>query len=294
MSIKTWFQNLFGKTEDDFYSDWQIAETDVDKFRQNHPTLKSREIPKSLLGKRKLGRKPAVFPKNVKEFSTYLKTALPTPPATYPVIKFGYSMLGNGPDPHVTIEGPNFEGVGNCTICALIHLRRANELETETAKNDLPTANACVLEYFDETGGQDTGLECSSVLKKWYSPGTFQNQNKGYASFPINDVNMMKVVISNFGGAYLGVNLPDPAEIQTENGQPWKLTNTLDDLNIVGGHCVPAVGYDENFVYVVTWGLIQPVTWSWLAEYLEEAWAVITTEDARVDLAALQADLANV
>lgn len=290
MSVKTWFKKWFGKTETEISTDWQLVDIDYTKFRNSHPTL----VPVSLLGKRKLGRKSPVFPSAIKSLATYFKTAFPAPPSTYPVIKFGYSMLGNGPDPHVTVEGPNFEGVGNCTICAMIHLRRANELETDTAKNDLPTANQAVTEYFVETGGQDTGLVVSDVLKKWYSPGTFNNQNKGYASFPVNDVNMLKIVITNFGGAYLGVNLPAPAETQTENGQPWALTNTPQDQNILGGHAIPAIAYDLQYVYVVTWGLIQAVTWEWLANYLEEAWAVITTEDARVDLVALQADLANV
>jgi len=35
---------------------------------------------------------------------------------------------------------------------------------------------------------------------------------------------------------------------------------------------VTAVGYDAQYVYVVTWGRVQPMTWEFFVAYVDEAW----------------------
>jgi hypothetical protein len=78
--------------------------------------------------------------------------------------------------------------------------------------------------------------------------------------------------------------------------QPW--TTALLNEQIIGGHCVPIVGYDEQYLYAVTWGGVQAITYPAWHQIATEAWAVITGEfvarngDGRgVSLAALRADL---
>jgi hypothetical protein len=39
---------------------------------------------------------------------------------------------------------------------------------------------------------------------------------------------------------------------------------------------VIAVGYDDDWVYVVTWGKVIKMSWAFWDEYVEEAWAVIS------------------
>ena len=82
-----------------------------------------------------------------------------------------------------------------------------------------------------------------------------------------------------------------------QNGQPW----TLDDLDspVVGGHCVPLVGYDSNYLYAVTWGKIQAIAYSAWHYISSEAWAVIpgefqSTDGRGISLPALEADLAKI
>lgn len=66
------------------------------------------------------------------------------------------------------------------------------------------------------------------------------------------------------------------------------------------GHCVPAVAYDQRFIYVVTWGAIKTMTWNFYDTYADEAFAVLSpdwinqklgTSPSGFNMAALQADL---
>ncbi len=62
------------------------------------------------------------------------------------------------------------------------------------------------------------------------------------------------------------------------------------------GHCIVKVKADgEADDTWVTWGALQESTTAWTAACLDEAWAVITTEDqaakAGIDLVALKADI---
>ena len=41
------------------------------------------------------------------------------------------------------------------------------------------------------------------------------------------------------------------------------------------GHCIPAVGYDERNVYIVTWGQLKAMSWQFYNAYAEEAYAVL-------------------
>lgn len=193
-----------------------------------------------------------------------------------------YDMLGN-------------DEVGDCTLAGVVHLRQAVAAahgETET----LPSAAAVVAQYFRMTGGQDAGLPEADVLQTWQAAGLFGNKIDGYAPLDHRNPDELRSVIYAFGAAYLGVVIPATAQQQFAAGEPWDLTGTSEDRQIMGGHCVPAIGYDPDHLYVVTWGKTQQVTWRWASVYLEEAWSTLTSEIAAangVDLDALQADLAT-
>jgi hypothetical protein len=71
--------------------------------------------------------------------------------------------------------------------------------------------------------------------------------------------------------------------------------------NPANGHCIPAVGYDAQNLYVVTWGVIKPMSWEFYTAYADEAFAVLSQDfieankqaPAGVDLATLESDLAT-
>lgn len=77
-------------------------------------------------------------------------------------------------------------------------------------------------------------------------------------------------------------------------------TRTYISEGLPSHNCVPIVGYDSEFLYAVTWGKVQPISYSLWHYISSEAWAIISGEfvarggDGRgVNLAALEADLAK-
>lgn len=229
----------------------------------------------------KYGRLAAQKPVGLRHIVDYLTNPLPKAPASYPAPSApaaGWGMLGN-------------DQYGDCTMAAVVHLREANNAEAKGNETTWPTANDVVAEYFKLSGGQDTGLVEANVLQTWYKAGLFGDTISGYAPVNTKNLDELRSVVALFGASYLGVAVPAPAQQQFGAGQPWDLTGTPEDNDIEGGHAVPIIGYDADYAYVVTWGAIQKATWRWVARYLDEAWAVLTSEDARVNLAALQADL---
>jgi hypothetical protein len=229
----------------------------------------------------KLGRLAAQRPVGLQDFTAYLTNPLPAPPPSVSSPQLAdWGMLGN-------------DAYGDCTIAGVVHLRMANALERKEP-DAFPTADQVVAEYFKLSGGADTGLVEANVLREWHAGGLFADKIAGYAPLDHRNIDELRSVVAKFGGSYLGVVIAAPAQQQFAAGKPWDLTGTAADNEIEGGHCVPVVGYDASYAWVVTWGRLQPVTWRWIGAYLEEAWAVLTSEDDRVDHASLEADLARI
>jgi hypothetical protein len=90
------------------------------------------------------------------------------------------------------------------------------------------------------------------------------------------------------------VNLTDDADNLFEQGQPWTTANgEQPDTN--NGHCIVKVAADgSQYDTWVTWGALQRSTRAWTTACLEEAWVIITQEDANatnLNVAALRADI---
>lgn len=225
------------------------------------------------------GRLSAVRPVGLRDLFHYLRDPLPAGPDHVPAPTFDWGMLGN-------------DRFGDCTLAAVVHLREACAAADNLPAAAWPSDEQVVSTYLTMTHGQDSGLVEANVLGTWQRTGLFGDRIVGYAPQDHRNPDELRSVIAAFNGSYLGVAVPSPAQQQFAAGEPWDLTGTSADRQIEGGHAVPAVGYDSDYLYVVTWAKVQPVTWRWVAAYCEEAWAVLTSEDSRVDLATVQADLA--
>ena len=231
----------------------------------------------------RLGRLAARRPVGLADLAAYLNDPLPAAPPSVKAPTCNWGMLGN-------------DQYGDCTLAGAVHLRMANSLEYKESNETWPTTDQVVSTYLTLTHGQDAGLVEADVLHTWHTAGLFGNRIDGYAPLDHRDEDELRSCVATFGGAYLGIAVPATAQTQFGDGQPWDLTGYPADRQIVGGHCVPACGYDSDYLYVVTWGKVQKVTWRWLAVYLEEGWAVGTSElfaAAGVDVVALRADLAS-
>ena len=214
-------------------------------------------------------------------------TALP--PASYPVdVSAGitdWQMLGNGPDPACTTH-PN--GVGDCTFAGRQHNKMAKAAaggETEQWE----TSDQLVAEYLRYDHGRDEGANIADLLLFWYQTGKIL----AFAPVDHTDPAAVDSAMAAFHGIYAGVNLPDNAEQQFGDGKPWTLAGEEPDPS--EGHCIVKVGADGSGCDSwVTWGARQDSDTSWTAACLDEAWVLITAEDAGaagLDVAALRADI---
>ncbi|HLN17902.1 MAG TPA: hypothetical protein VK277_14260 [Acidimicrobiales bacterium] len=247
-----------------------------------------------MLTQYKLGRIHDHNPPPVPDLATYATKPLPPPAASVSVPAIAgnpnadWGMLGNDQWGDCTIAGADHVIMGDSAIVA--------------APYTAPTLAAVEREYFGLTGGPDSGLVLSAVLKAWRATGMFGNKLAAYAPVHVNNTTLLQQCVEWFGAAYVGVNLPKPAEGQfkPDGSGVWDLTGTSADQQIEGGHCIVLVAYDADNLYAVTWGAIVGITYRWWAQYGDEAWATITAEfvqrngDARgISLSSLEADLNN-
>lgn len=97
-----------------------------------------------------------------------------------------------------------------------------------------------------------------------------------FAELHQTDMPLVKWALDQFGALGVGVNLPNSAMDQFNAGQPWDVVP--DDGGIDGGHAIALVGYDAEWLYIVTWGQVQKVSQAWWTKYVEECWTVLTED----------------
>ena len=224
----------------------------------------------------------------IQYLSSYLST--PLPPPVYPVDVTGgitdWGMLGNGPDPTL----PQYpDGVSDCTFAGRQHNRMA-KAAAAGEQEQWETTEALVAEYLAYDKGQDQGANMAELLLYWYKAGTI------LAFAPLDHTKPAEVdsAMAAFHGAYVGVNLTDDADQLFEQHQPWT-TASGEQPNPNNGHCIVKVAADGSQLDSwVTWGVIQQSTVAWTRACLEEAWVIITEEDAQaasLNIAQLKADI---
>jgi hypothetical protein len=116
----------------------------------------------------------------------------------------------------------------------------------------------------------------------------------------------LRCVVHMFGSAYIGLDLPafttppDPTQWPVV---PWELSPSIPPEDAAPrtsmGHCVAAVGYNDELIYVVTWGRLKTMTWEFFEKYTDEMYAVLSPDwvqddeksPSGFDLATLARDL---
>ncbi|QHC25924.1 hypothetical protein [Streptomyces sp. GS7] len=188
---------------------------------------------------------------------------------------------------------------GDCTMAAAAHAIQSWNAQT-TEDLTVPTEQQVVQEYLQLSGGQDTGLVESNVLKTWQNGGLWGNRVVAYAPVNVHDLNAIRQTIALFGAVYAGIQVPANAQQQFRDGKPWTLDPGWQEQPIEGGHAIPLLGYDADYLYAITWGAVQPIAWDWWSTYSDEAWAVLSEEYEEkgtvngIDLATLKQDLQKV
>jgi hypothetical protein len=221
----------------------------------------------------KLGKLPAV--KNSVSFRLrdYLKLSeIPSPPQSGGHIDLitEHNMFGN-------------DTVGDCTCADVGH---ATLYWNKEAGKNISVSTENVLAMYTAITGYngdpmtDKGANMADVAKYHQKvglqdeAGTYHKISAYMAVTPGN-VEEIRQCIYLFGACSMGWELPESAQRQTQAHKPWAVK---EHSPIEGGHDTLAVGYDNIFLYVVTWGQIQKVTWGFVYKYMDEGIVKLSEE----------------
>ena len=235
------------------------------------------------------GRLPAETVPPIEHVGVFLVQPLPAP--TYPIDVSGnvpadlLGMLGNGPDPTLTITTPNGPGqpVGDCFFAGCVHKIKADAGQGHESES-FPDSNETVDAYDVYDHDQDVGVQMSAAMLTWFKEG-FKDSEGNIVIEPCEAfvriaLNQIDAAMAKFGAILCGVNLtPDVDQLFTD-GLPW----TVADGQIPDpreGHVLVRVKSDGTMHTYTTWGGYQEATVDWSAACCEEAWAPVTLELAR-------------
>lgn len=221
----------------------------------------------------KLGKLPAV--KNSVSFRLrdYLSlTRLPVPPniGGHKDLVTEHNMFGN-------------DTVGDCTCADVGHA--TIYWNKEAGKSVNITADYVLAMYSAITGytplkpETDTGANMADVAKYQQKTGlkdAHGNYHKigAYLAVTPGNFEELKQAIHLFGAVSIGWELPDSAQDQFGK-QPWTV---VKGARVEGGHDTLAVAYDPEYLYVVTWGALQKVAWSFVSKYMDEGIVKLSIE----------------
>ena len=216
----------------------------------------------------KFGRRPAVHNRRTFRAGLVLARALdtlgPAPAVTTDwtqAVKVPWQMFGN-------------DSLGDCVCADTGHTLM---LRTANASSIVVPTDQDVIALYEAVGGYDpsnpsTDQGCDETAMCQYLETTGFLGHKSDATGMVDPANADHVRWSCqlFGHCRLGFDVPAYAMDQFDAGKPWDI-DPSGDQTIVGGHDVPAVVIDGEFVHVVTWGKLQPMTPAFFAKYVSEA-----------------------
>lgn len=215
----------------------------------------------------KLGKKPAVHDTRTVKLSLFSNN-LPAPPDNI-------NWINN-------VIWPMWKNdVYGC--CTQVSVASAIRTWSYIANKEILLTDENVLSnYSNESGfnpnvpSSDQGAIEVDVLRKWVKDGYSTPNgvdkliNFGYIN-PRNQL-IVKQVIYLLGGLYIGASLPQYA-LQTSTNV-WDIETTNTD--IAGGHAMFIHGYDDNYLYLNTWGNQWKMTWNFFYKYVDEAYGLLS------------------
>jgi hypothetical protein len=241
----------------------------------------------------KLGKEPPVVDKRTLRFEKYL--TLPAPPASVSY----YTKVATWPMYYNN-------KYGDCTCAAAAHM--IQNWSANAATQIKPPASK-VLAFYEHFVGSppppDEGCNMLSVLKYWRQAGLDKQKVTAFTSIDLKNRSQAESAIYLLGSIYIGVALPNFAVEGDMLTVPWKVPpgGPVGDAapNPNNGHCIPAVGYDADQLWVVTWGELKSMGWDFYNAYADESFAVLSKDflgksgvsPAGLNLQALEADLAK-
>jgi len=224
----------------------------------------------------KLGCLPALHDHRTLRLSRYLRSAeVPNPPESVA----WQEKLASVP---MYLN----DRIGCCVVATAAHLMRAwstNDGAPYEPTDQQVLADYSALSGYDPaTGRNDNGAVILDRYNRWRREGICGNRLGAYAGVQWLDHREVMAAIHLFGGVDLGIQLP--AAWQTSD--VWDVApNRFIERRFWrrwapgswGGHNAPAVGYDERYLYLLTWGKIVPMSWAALERFTVEAYVPFNT-----------------
>jgi hypothetical protein len=172
--------------------------------------------------------------------------------------------------------GNDWGYMGNDSAGDCVEADTAHSLMQRTANSGkiiIPTTQQALAQYSAITGYiignnmTDNGTNETTACQYNETTGFLGHKSDATGMIDPASINHIKWCIQLFGACRTGVNLPQSAMEQSNNGKPWTL---VKGSPIIGGHDVPYLYYDANYFYCNTWGLITPIAYDWHREYCDE------------------------
>ena len=241
----------------------------------------------------RLGKNRPVIDDRTLRFASYLTPALPAPPTA---VEYGdkvpsWPMYYN-------------DQYGDCTCAAAGHMIQNWTANVGTEVTVAGPERAHLLRALrGHAAAGRRGLQHAAGPAYWRKTGLDQHKVLAFASLDLQNQVQAQSAIWLFGSVYIGVALPDFATQGDMLTVPWVVPpggpvgNAAPNQN--NGHCIPAVAYDAEQLWIVTWGELKSMSWDFYNAYADESFAVISQDfiaanglnPAGFDLDALKADL---
>jgi hypothetical protein len=197
---------------------------------------------------------------------------LPTPPFQAGHINFAdNNMFGN-------------DKVGDCTCADVGHVtlywnKEAGKGLAISTKNVLALYSA-VSGYNPKDPSTDQGANMADVAQYHLTTGLEDEDGAfhkcaAYMGVTKGNIEEIKQSIYLFGACSIGWALPMSAQQQFQAGVPWSVVNRSP---IEGGHDTLAIGYDPDYLYIITWGALQKVEWAFVSKYMDEGIVKLSDE----------------
>ena len=149
------------------------------------------------------------------------------------------------------------------------------------SKNDaILNAYCAVSNYNPETNQNDEGVESLKVFKYWRKNEIGGHQIMAFAKLEDKNRQQLIQTIYLFGGCYIGLNLPKSAERQYNKTKKWTIPRVGKKSDAKKGswfgHAVLAIGYKNDELRIITWGVEMVMTMDFWEAYSEESYALFS------------------
>jgi len=166
---------------------------------------------------------------------------------------------------------------GDCTIASKAHIIMAVTANTGHIVippiGDVTSLYSHLTGYDPNTGANDTGLAMTDVYDYWLKNPIFGQKLLGWVQIDHRNREHFMQCIDLFGACDTGVQLPKSAWDQAQANQSWDVVP--NDGGILGGHCVPYLGYGSEGETCITWGKKVPCGIPWFQKYCDEGYGLI-------------------